>query len=76
MVNWEFFDNQTPSSATELVTALRNGQTVTPTRGAPLCTFRQTARTLAGVGEPVEDTTGPGAPTLAGLRAARGELPC
>ena len=76
MVNWEFFDNQTPSSATELVTALRNGQTVTPTRGAPLCTFRQTARTLAGVGEPVEDTSGPGAPTLAGLRAARGELPC
>ena len=76
MVNWEFFDNQTPSSATELVTALRNGQTVTPTRGAPLCTFRQTARTLAGVGGPVEDTSGPGAPTLAGLRAARGELPC
>ena len=76
MVNWEFFDNQTPSSATELVTALRNGQTVTPTRGAPLCTFRQTARTLAGVGEPVEDTSCPGAPTLAGLRAARVELPC
>ena len=76
IVNWEFFDNQTPSIATELVTALRNGQTVTPTRGAPLCTFRQTARTLAGVGEPVEDTSGPGAPTLAGLRAARGELPC
>jgi NADH-quinone oxidoreductase subunit E len=76
MVNWEFFDNQTPSSATELVAALRNGKTVTPTRGAPLCTFRQTARALAGVGEPVEDTSGPGGPTLAGLRAARGELPC
>ncbi len=76
MVNWEFFDNQTPSSATELVAALRSGQTVTPTRGAPLCTFRQTARTLAGVGEPVEDTSGPGRPTLAGLRAARGEFPC
>lgn len=76
MVNWEFFDNQTPSSATELVAALRNGKTVTPTRGAPLCTFRQTARALAGVGEPVEDTSGPGGPTLAGLRAARGEPPC
>lgn len=76
MVNWEFFDNQTPSSATELVTALRNGQTVAPSRGAPLCTFRQTARTLAGVGEPAEDSTGPGEPTLAGLRLARGEQPC
>jgi len=50
MVNWEFFDNQTPSSATQLVTALRNGQAVSPTRGdSPLCRFRQTARTLAGL---------------------------
>ena len=71
MVNWEFFDNQTPSSATELVTALRAGQTVTPTRGAPLCPFRQTARTLAGVGPHVADDSGPGAPTLAGLQVAR-----
>ena len=70
MVNWEFFDNQTPSSATELVTALRNGQTVTPTRGAALCPFRQTARTLAGLGPQVADTSGPGAPTLAGLLAS------
>jgi NADH-quinone oxidoreductase subunit E len=76
MVNWEFFDNQTASSATELVTALRSGQTVAPSRGAPLCTFRQTARTLAGVGEPTEDSTGPGESTLAGLRVARGEQPC
>lgn len=50
MVNWEFFDNQTPSSATELVTALRAGQPVAPSRGtAPLCRFRQTARMLAGL---------------------------
>ncbi|MBU3749828.1 MAG: NADH-quinone oxidoreductase subunit NuoE [Mycobacterium sp.] len=73
MVNWEFFDNQTPASATDLVTALRSGQTVTPTRGAPLCSFRQTARTLAGVGPHIEDTSGPGEATLAGLRAARRE---
>lgn len=73
MVNWEFFDNQTPSSATELVAALRSGGTVTPTRGAPLCAFRQTARTLAGLGPHADDTSGPGAPTLAGLRAARRE---
>jgi NADH-quinone oxidoreductase subunit E len=73
MVNWEFFDNQTPSSATELVAALRAGQTVTPTRGAALCRFRQTARTLAGLGPDVTDTSGPGDPTLAGLRVARQE---
>jgi len=49
MVNWEFCDNQTPSSATSLVAALRSGEIVAPTRGGDLCTFRQTARTLAGL---------------------------
>ena len=49
MVNWEFFDNQTPSSARELVNALREGTPVAPTRGAALCSFRETARTLAGL---------------------------
>lgn len=49
MVNWEFFDNQTPSSATALVAALRAGARVEPSRGANLCTFRQTARILAGL---------------------------
>ena len=72
MVNWEFFDNQTPSSATELVTALRAGQTVTPTRGGPLCGFRQTSRALAGMDMgTVETGSRPGDPTLAGLRVAR-----
>ncbi|WP_328352849.1 NADH-quinone oxidoreductase subunit NuoE [Mycobacterium sp. NBC_00419] len=71
MVNWEFFDNQTPSSARELVAALREGEAVTPTRGAALCTFRETARTLAGVGPDVVDTSLPGDATLAGLRVAR-----
>ncbi|EKF24490.1 NADH-quinone oxidoreductase subunit E [Mycolicibacterium hassiacum DSM 44199] len=73
MVNWEFFDNQTPSSARELVDALRAGQTVTPSRGAPLCTFRQTARILAGLPDPDGTAAqgGPGDATLAGLRIAR-----
>ncbi len=72
MVNWEFFDNQTPTSAEELVAALRDGQPVTPTRGAPLCTFRHTARTLAGLPDECgnSDDTLPGAATLAGLNAA------
>ena len=71
MVNWEFFDNQTPSSAIELVNSLRSGTPVTPTRGGPLCSFRQTARTLAGLDSHVVDNSGPGAPTLAGLRIAQ-----
>ena len=71
MVNWEFFDNQTPSSARELVNALREGTPITPTRGAALCSFRATARTLAGVGPDVADTSLPGDATLAGLRVAR-----
>jgi NADH-quinone oxidoreductase subunit E len=73
MVNWEFFDNQTPSAAIELVDALRSGRPVTPTRGATLCSFRETSRTLAGLGPQVADDSGPGAPTLAGLRAARAQ---
>jgi NADH-quinone oxidoreductase subunit E len=71
MVNWEFFDNQTPSSARDLVDGLRAGDPPVPTRGAPLCTFRETARTLAGL----PDSRGAGADvgnaTLAGLRVAQ-----
>lgn len=73
LVNWEFFDNQTPESARALVDSLRAGEQVTPSRGAPLCTFRETARILAGFSD---DRPGaldgtPGAATLAGLHAAR-----
>jgi NADH-quinone oxidoreductase subunit E len=73
MVNWEFFDNQTPQSARELVDGLRSGQLPPPTRGAPLCTFRQTGRILAGFPDqrPDEGQGGAGAATLAGLRVAQ-----
>ncbi|CAM3678825.1 NADH-quinone oxidoreductase subunit NuoE [Smaragdicoccus niigatensis] len=70
MVNWEFFDNQTPESITGVVDALRKGKRVTATRGADIGTFQETSRLLAGFpdGKPSGD---PGAPTLAGLEAAR-----
>jgi NADH-quinone oxidoreductase subunit E len=70
MVNWEFFDNQTSESAIDLVDKLRNGQPVSPTRGLPLCTFRETSRVLAGFPDDRPDTGqgGAGAATLAGLR--------
>ena len=75
MVNWEFFDNQTPESGRELVDALRSGEQVTPTRGAPLCTFRETARTLAGFPDlrpgSSEAAGSAGHASLAGLRIAR-----
>jgi NADH-quinone oxidoreductase subunit E len=72
MINWEFFDNQTPSSAIELVDSLRAGQPVRPTRGLPLCTFRETSRILAGFPDDRADDgdEAPGDATLAGLRVA------
>jgi NADH-quinone oxidoreductase subunit E len=77
MVNWEFFDNQTPTSAKRLVDDLRAGRTVEPTRGAPLCTFKETARILAGFPDErpgaVEASGGAGPASLVGLRLARGE---
>ncbi len=73
MVNWEFFDNQTPESAIELVDKLRSSEPVTPTRGLPLCTFRETSRILAGFADdrPDDGQGGAGEATLAGLRVAR-----
>ncbi|MER7760824.1 NADH-quinone oxidoreductase subunit NuoE [Streptomyces sp. NPDC097619] len=77
MVNWEFFDNQTPRSAKELVDDLRAGHPVEPTRGAPLCTYKETARILAGFPDTregaVHATGGAGPASLIGLRLARGE---
>ncbi|WEH31728.1 NADH-quinone oxidoreductase subunit NuoE [Streptomyces sp. AM 3-1-1] len=79
MVNWEFFDNQTPESAVRLVDDLRAGREVEPTRGAPLCTFKETARILAGFPDQREGAVaasgGAGAASLVGLRYAKGENP-
>ena len=48
MVNWEFMDNQTPESATQLVDDLRAGKEVRSTRGPRICTWREAERVLAG----------------------------
>jgi NADH-quinone oxidoreductase subunit E len=49
MVNWEFFDNQTPASAREVVDEIRAGRPVVPTRGADtVVTFKQMSKVLAG----------------------------
>lgn len=73
MVNWEFFDNQTPRSTCELVDRLRAGERVRPTRGADeVVDFRAMSRVLAGFEDGRADE-GPAAgdATLVGLRLAR-----
>jgi NADH-quinone oxidoreductase subunit E len=73
MVNWEFFDNQTPDSARQLVDDLRAGNKVSPTRGpARLCTWREASRILAGFNDG-QATDGPqaGPASLVGLELAK-----
>ena len=48
-VNYEFFDNQTPDGALDLVTALQAGSRPHPTRGAPLTDFRSVELEIAGI---------------------------
>ena len=72
MVNWEFFDQQTPDSAVGLVDRLRSGEEVAATRGARVCTWRQAERVLAGFPDDrADEGVGAGEPTLLGLRIAR-----
>jgi NADH-quinone oxidoreductase subunit E len=72
MVNWEFMDNMTPESATQLVDDLRQGQEVHSTRGAKICSWREAERVLAGFPDDRADE-GPaaGPASLAGLQVAR-----
>lgn len=73
MVNWEFFDNQTPASTRGLVDDLRAGVAVRPTRGPDrLCTFTQMSRVLAGFPDGLADQgVGAGGPSLEGLVLSR-----
>jgi NADH-quinone oxidoreductase subunit E len=76
-VNYEFYDNQTPDSALELVRALQRGEKPHPTRGAPLTSFRDVSLQLAGFFERpgrvfADEVDGPSvaAETLRGARLA------
>jgi NADH-quinone oxidoreductase subunit E len=73
MVNWEFYDDQTPSSARELVEACRQGTPPPPTRGpSRLCTFKQVSRVLAGFPDGLaNEGVQAGPATLAGLELAK-----
>ncbi|MEO5654216.1 MAG: NADH-quinone oxidoreductase subunit NuoE [Marmoricola sp.] len=71
-VNWEFMDNMTPESATQLVDELRSGAEVRSTRGPRVVTWRQAERVLAGFPDDLADE-GPsaGPASLVGLKLAR-----
>ena len=73
MVNWEFFDDQTPESAARLVDDLRAGEPVTPTRAAHrLCSFRENERLLAGA--PPAASTPPSSSTVERAQRVETEL--
>jgi NADH-quinone oxidoreductase subunit E len=73
MVNWEFFDNQTPETAKRLVDDLRAGNPVSPTRGPKrLCTWKEASRILAGFGDGQAADGPPAGPaSLLGLKIAK-----
>jgi NADH-quinone oxidoreductase subunit E len=77
-VNYEFFDNQTVGSARNVVSQLQSGERPLPTRGAPLCTFKQIERQIAGLFDAetlAPEANGTGVPTEVGVKLAldRGE---
>ena len=73
MVNWEFFDNQTPATAKDVVDRLRAGDEVAPTRGAAsVCSFKAMSRVLAGFSDGrADEGAGAGHATVAGTVLAR-----
>lgn len=73
VVNWEFFDNQTPQSAKQIVDDIRAGKDIHPTRGPEkVHTFKETSRVLAGFEDGhVDEGPSGGASTLRGVKLAR-----
>jgi NADH-quinone oxidoreductase subunit E len=71
MVNWEFYDNQSPQSVKDLVDAVRNGNPPAPTRGpGKLRTWRQNEAVLAGLNDGLaNEGVQAGEPSLRGLNA-------
>jgi NADH-quinone oxidoreductase subunit E len=72
-VNYEFFDNQTVDSASDIVARLQAGERPAPTRGAPLCTFREIERQIAGLHDEAAlapDAVSSGLPTEIGVKLA------
>ena len=75
MVNWEFYDNQTPASVNDLVDAARKGNPPAPTRGpTQLRTWKQNSAVLAGIPDGLaNEGVQAGAPSLLGLNIAKAQ---
>jgi len=75
MVNWEFYDNQTPASVNDLVDAARKGNPPAPTRGPKqLRTWKQNSAVLAGIPDGLaNEGVQAGAPSLLGLNIAKAQ---
>jgi NADH-quinone oxidoreductase subunit E len=73
MANWEFYDNQTPESAKDLVDAMRSGNPPAPTRGPNrLVTWKEASQVLAGINDGLaNEGVQAGEATLLGLRLAQ-----
>ncbi|SHG07931.1 NADH dehydrogenase subunit E [Jatrophihabitans endophyticus] len=72
-VNYEFFDQQSVGTARSLVSQLQSGERPAPTRGAPLCSFREIERQIAGLFDETTlapEANGTGTPTEAGVALA------
>ena len=74
MVNWEFYDNQTPQSVKDLVDSARSGNPKAPTRGPKtLRTWKQNSEVLAGLNDGLaNEGVSAGEATLLGLKIAKG----
>jgi NADH-quinone oxidoreductase subunit E len=74
MVNWEFYDNQTPQSVKDLVDSARAGNPTPPTRGPKtLRTWKQNSEVLAGLSDGLaNEGVAAGEATLLGLKIAKG----
>ena len=74
MVNWEFYDNQTPQSVKDLVDSARAGNPTAPTRGPKtLRTWKQNSEVLAGLNDGLaNEGVSAGEATLLGLKIAKG----
>ncbi|MEU5852825.1 NADH-quinone oxidoreductase subunit NuoE [Saccharopolyspora shandongensis] len=70
-VNYEYFDNQTPEQALELVKALQRGEKPAPTRGPALSDFRGAERQLAGFFDDLETTVAGSSAAVETLRGAQ-----
>ncbi len=73
MVNWEFFDNQTPETAKKIIDDILDGKDIHPNRGADkVHTFKETERVLAGFEDGhVDEGPGAGEASLRGVKLAR-----